>query len=75
MATLFVSEHHEIFAEQAHGLYGAIAAEFIDQRRRLPIASQQLACGFAGANSRDPIVLFRTEHDELRIAGRGSSIV
>jgi hypothetical protein len=35
-----VSEDYEIFAKQPHRLYRTVAAEFIDQRGRLPIAAQ-----------------------------------
>jgi hypothetical protein len=35
-----VSEDYKIFAKQPHWLYRAVAAEFVDQRSRLPIAAQ-----------------------------------
>ena len=62
--TCGIAKQHQILPQQAHRLERATGhawvepgVELIDQRRRLPIAAQQLAAAGAGADAGDQIVL------------------
>ena len=62
VAALAVAEHHEVLAEQAHRLDRPVAGELVDQRRRLPVAAHQGACGRAGSGPGDQVVLLGAQH-------------
>src|SRR5262249_40658906 len=65
VAALVVSEQHEVFAEKANGFDRPLARQFVEQRRRLPIAPHQLARGRAGAGAGDEIILLGAQHVRL----------
>jgi hypothetical protein len=66
VASVVVAEHHKVFAQKLDRLDRPLPAQFIDQRRRLPIAPQRLPCGLTRTNTGHAIILFRAEHDDLR---------
>jgi len=66
VASLLVAEDHEVFPEQLHRLERSVAAQFVNQSRRLPIMPQYLPGRPVGTNARDAIILFRAEHNGLR---------
>ena len=59
VAALVVLEGDQVLAEEPHRLDRPVAGQFIDQRRRLPVAPHQRAGGGAGSGAGDEIVLFR----------------
>ena len=65
VAALVVSEQHEVFAEKANGFDRPLVRQLVEERRRLPIAPHQLACGRAGAGAGDEIILLGAQHVRL----------
>ncbi len=57
-----VPEQDQIFAQQAHRQDRPFAGQFLRQRRRLPVAAQELSGRGAGAAPGDQLVLFRAKH-------------
>src|SRR5262245_13732164 len=72
VAATFVPEDDKVLAKQAHRFDGTIAGQFIDQCRRLPIASQQASRRRAGTGSGYEVVLLGAQHGRLSLffAGR-----
>ena len=75
-AAVAVAKEDQVLAEQAHRLdlalrHARIEAriEFVEQRRRLPVAAQQRAAWRAGADPSDEVVLFGVH----RVAAAGKS--
>jgi hypothetical protein len=66
MASLFVTEDHELFPQKLYRLERPVTAQFVDQSGRLPIAPQHLSSWLIGANAGDAIILFRAEHSDLQ---------
>src|SRR5262249_8960109 len=65
IASVFVLENHQVFAKQTDRLERVIAGKFVDQRRRLPIASHQAARGPGQPGSGDEIILLCTQHRKI----------
>src|SRR5262249_17813677 len=72
IATTFVPEDDKVFTQQAHRFDGTIAGQFINQCRRLPIASQQASRRRAGTGPGNEVVLLGAQHGRLSLfcAGR-----
>src|ERR1700761_4242051 len=62
VAALLVAEQHQLFAEQFHRTDRPRALQLVDQRRRLPIASHQLAAGVLRPRPGDQVVLLLVHH-------------
>src|SRR5215218_9580681 len=62
VASGFVAEQHQVFAEQSDGTDRTIAVELVHQRRRLPVAPHQLAAGVLRTGAGDQVVLLLAHH-------------
>ncbi len=70
VAAFVVLEDHQVLAEQPHRFHRAVARQFVDQRRWLPVVPHQAAGGRAGPGAGDKVVLLLAQH-----GGRPCSLV
>ena len=69
VASLFIAEQHEVFAEQFDRAHRPRSLQLIHQRRRLPVHPHQLAAGVLAAGAGNQVVRFLAHHGEdLRIS-------
>ena len=62
VAPLVVLESDKVLAEKPNRLYRPVAGKLIDQRRRLPVAPQQIAGGGSRSGAGHAIVLLDAQH-------------
>src|SRR6266702_2663696 len=69
VASRLIAEQHQIFAKQLDRTDRTRAFQFVDQRRRLPIAAHQLPAGVLRPGAGDQIVLLLAHHGECILCG------